>query len=88
MSSKEYRELAWHLEWLEGQGSSFQTTTTTHDLCIGDSVTDCGHLHVELDETSGHARFDIELGPVNAMRLIKFLNELPNEPARQMAHEP
>ncbi len=76
----EYDKLAFHLQWLEGQGANEPVSIVYHNLCIPDTVTDCGMAQLHLLEHEKRAHFDIELGPVNAMKLIEFLKSLPDEP--------
>jgi hypothetical protein len=75
----EYEKLAFHLRWLDGQGSNETVVVVYNNLCVPDTVTNCGRVQVRLDDDK-QAHFDIELGPVNAMKLIEFLKQLPDEP--------
>jgi hypothetical protein len=49
-------------------------------IVLGDDVTCCGGAQVFYNEDASTYDFTIELGPVNAKKLIEFLQTLPGEP--------
>lgn len=82
---KAFDKLAQRMTELEANGGSEPVRVTFHNLTIPDTVTSCGKVQLWLDDTEVPlpdrlVHFEIELGPVNALKLIKFLEKLPDEP--------
>jgi hypothetical protein len=52
-----------------------------------DGQTNCGSMHVEYNEDTGHWDFSINLGPVNARKLLEVLRALEDEPDEVLSEE-
>lgn len=75
-----FQEFAQRLMKMEETGQNDIVVRTTHNLDIPDIVTNNGFAYIELHEDDGNAEFRLELGPVNAAKLLDFLQALEPEP--------